>query len=263
MEAVFDHAASTYDKVFTHSHIGRLQRARVHEHLDPYLNTGNSKQILELNCGTGEDALFFAKLGHEVIATDISSSMIEKAKSKIEHSEYKKLIDLKVGSIQEISETQSSNSVDLIFSNFGGFNCLNPSDLSIAIKKSSDILRPGGRMIAIVMPQKCIMETLYFLLKGKRKEFFRRQSDGPVSANVEGKSTEIYYYDPSFFKGIESMKVLKVLPIGFFLPPSFLESYVQPKKVLMKVLYRLEKIVGSWSFLSKYSDHFYIELERK
>ncbi len=40
-------------------------------------------QILELGCGQGQDSLFFAKSGYEVLATDFSESALDEAKKQI------------------------------------------------------------------------------------------------------------------------------------------------------------------------------------
>ena len=55
----FDASATTYDTSFTNTEIGRLQRRRVYKYLNRYLNTSEPLNILELNCGTGEDALVY------------------------------------------------------------------------------------------------------------------------------------------------------------------------------------------------------------
>ena len=39
-------------------------------------------RILEINCGTGNDAVFLARSGMHVTATDISPMMIEETKRK-------------------------------------------------------------------------------------------------------------------------------------------------------------------------------------
>ena len=36
-------------------------------------------RVLELNCGTGEDAVFLARRGVRVLATDLSGAMVEAA----------------------------------------------------------------------------------------------------------------------------------------------------------------------------------------
>ena len=78
----FDSAAAGYDQAFTHSVIGRLQRRYVREQLAKILDTHQPKKILEVNCGTGEDALWLSAQNYEVTATDISEAMIGVAKSK-------------------------------------------------------------------------------------------------------------------------------------------------------------------------------------
>lgn len=42
----------------------------------------NSSHIIELGCGAGNDAIFFARSGHIVVATDFSSVAIEKNKKR-------------------------------------------------------------------------------------------------------------------------------------------------------------------------------------
>jgi ubiquinone/menaquinone biosynthesis C-methylase UbiE len=76
--AAFDRVATQYDEVFTHSCIGRAQRQLVHRELEAIFVRGC--RILDLNCGTGEDALHFGARGVEVLACDASPAMIEVAR---------------------------------------------------------------------------------------------------------------------------------------------------------------------------------------
>ena len=71
--APFDAVADDYDSSFTDTAVGRLHRATVWRHLDAVLEP--SSKILELGCGTGEDALRLARRGHRVLATDVSTAM--------------------------------------------------------------------------------------------------------------------------------------------------------------------------------------------
>ena len=59
----------------------RYKRNRVRKHLMKYLSPASD--ILELNAGTGEDAIFLARQGHRVHATDISSGMQLKLSEKL------------------------------------------------------------------------------------------------------------------------------------------------------------------------------------
>ena len=64
----FDIASTQYDAIFTFSNIGKAQRGMVFKYLNPLINQSKKLSVLELNCGTGEDAIRFAKLKHDVIA---------------------------------------------------------------------------------------------------------------------------------------------------------------------------------------------------
>ena len=78
---VFDQMAREYDDVFTNSMIGRAQRDAVWSVLTRVFERGD--RVLELNCGTGEDALFLAQNGISVTACDASEQMIQIASGRL------------------------------------------------------------------------------------------------------------------------------------------------------------------------------------
>ena len=57
----FDTLAESYDTIFTSTIIGRSQRSVVWAKAAAVFRAGD--RVLELNCGTGEDALFLARRG--------------------------------------------------------------------------------------------------------------------------------------------------------------------------------------------------------
>ena len=78
----FDAYASSYDAHFDNNPIAQQLRSIVQQTMLRYFQKGNS--ILELNCGTGTDAIFLAHHGMHVLATDSSSGMIHKTGEKIQ-----------------------------------------------------------------------------------------------------------------------------------------------------------------------------------
>src|SRR5947199_5255208 len=78
----FNNQANSFDSQFESNPIVQYKRARVSNHLLAYLKP--ESYILELNSGTGNDALFFAKQGHFIHATDISYCMQRVLKDKVE-----------------------------------------------------------------------------------------------------------------------------------------------------------------------------------
>ncbi|WP_315817338.1 methyltransferase domain-containing protein [Paraflavitalea speifideaquila] len=81
-QAAFDVLAADYDTSFSHSLTGHAQRMVSRAWLQSFLAGKGTLRILEINCGTGEDALWLASLGHTVIATDQSERMIGEAREK-------------------------------------------------------------------------------------------------------------------------------------------------------------------------------------
>ena len=77
--APFDVLAETYDTGFVESRIGLAQRNISRKWLQPLLAGKTGLRILEINCGTGADAIWLAEQGHTVTATDASPAMIWQA----------------------------------------------------------------------------------------------------------------------------------------------------------------------------------------
>lgn len=256
----FDIAALEYDTNFTFSKIGRAQRQMVYKHLNPLLNTKKKCSILEINCGTGEDAIYLAKQGHHVLATDISEEMIHAANSK----KIPKTLVFKTLDINTISKDTFDNKFDLIFSNFGGLNCLSKAQLKSFFETSIHLLNPKGKFIVVVMPKHCLWERFYFSLKGDIKKAKRRNTDTFVLANVEGVSVNTWYYNPqeiiTLTKRLFTVKAIK--PIGIAIPPSYLEGSFLSEKYFLNFLNFFEKKLRQ-PFWAKYADHFLIELEKR
>lgn len=261
MKAGFDAAALGYDREFTHSPIGILQRQRVMRYLNRLLGTKPLK-ILELNCGTGEDAIELARQGHEVVATDVSEAMLQVARSKSAGMGLGKLSFEKLD-LNRPEEFQYNGNFDLIFSNFGGLNCIDESALRSLASFSNELLVPEGSLVAVVMPTSCLWERAYYLLKGNRAKAFRRSS-GFTVADVNGSEVDTWYYDPSHIRQFfqQYFKEVRNRPIGFWIPPSYLNHAMKGRAVFLEMLGRIEDTTGDLTLLSRYSDHFYIELRK-
>lgn len=256
MKTQFDSAAQNYDNQFTNSEIGKLQRNIVYYQIKKHLI--NCKSILEINCGTGEDAIWLANQNFNVTATDISKKMIEvsQSKSNLEN------LNFCILDINNIS--QEGNMYNLLFSNFGGLNCLTKSELELFLNSAKEVLSDNGKMCLVIMPKYTLWEPLYFLLKLDFKNAFRRKKE-VVYANVEGEKVATYYYNPKDIVHLcqSNFEIVEAKPIGFFIPPSYLEPFFKNKKSLLHGLDILENKIKNWSFLSKFADHYIITLQKK
>src|ERR1700759_164025 len=110
-----------FDEIYSDNTIVNYKRDRVRAHVLKYLKPNAS--ILELNSGTGEDATFFAGLGHRVHATDIAEGMQQKLREKAEKHNLGNLITTELCSFTELHQLKNKGPYDHVFSNFAGLNC--------------------------------------------------------------------------------------------------------------------------------------------
>lgn len=260
MSSFFDAAAKTYDSTFTNTKIGIEQRKKVYRNIEHIFISGDKKNVLELNCGTGEDAISFAKQGHNIIATDISDEMINVARSKNNYGN----LCFETLDFKNLSKKTFKHEFDVVYSNFGGLNCLSIEELKKLMDTIYDNLAPGGKLIMVLMPKNCIWEQIYFLLKGNFKRYKRRNTDQALLVNVDGVQVPTWYFNPDEIVEISKKKytTTNCVPIGITVPPSYLEKSFLTKTPVWDVLKIIEKKLSN-NFLSRYADHFLIELTKK
>lgn len=257
--SAFDSYAADYDRHFTNSPIGILLRKRVFKFLLPLL--GKEKKVLEVNCGTGEDALLLAGRVDSVLATDISEGMIRVANLKKEKADQPNL-SFAVCDMTAIHNI-AKEPFDILFSDFGGLNCLNPEQLELFADKCSQVLSSKGTLALVIMGRKCLWEDLWFYLQKDRRLKRRRSREG-IATQMEGTEFKTYYYSPREIRSVFSgnFKVKQIRPVGLFVPPSYLNPIFDNKPRILRFLDFLESAFGALSFTSNYADHYIIILEK-
>ncbi len=265
MQTPFDKIAQTYDDTFTNTVIGKMQRNIICKYIDESLATNHKLNILELNCGTGEDAVYFAKKGFNVVATDVSDDMLKITEDKIDNFGLSNNITIKKIDLTIPSDFNFEQKFDLVFSNFGGLNCVDKESLKNLSIVISSILNDRGRIIFVIMPKFSLWESFYFLMKIKIDKVFRRTSSKPLNVNLNGGNVQTFYYSPKEIANIfgNKFKLMNIKPVGIFIPPSFLNKFFLKKKKTLRMLDTIENPVSNISFLAKFSDHFLIDMELK
>ena len=117
----FSKQSAIFDQLYADNQIVQYKRQRVRELLHKYILPG--KFILELNSGTGQDAIWLAQQGCKVHATDISTGMQEMLQQKIKAEKLEDLISYELCSFTQLKSLQQKGPYDMIFSNFAGLNC--------------------------------------------------------------------------------------------------------------------------------------------
>jgi SAM-dependent methyltransferase len=254
----FDSLAEDYDASFTRSHIGRAQRNVVWAKAAEVFR-GNLS-ILELNCGTGEDALFLAAQGHRVTALDASRAMIERASTRKRREAPNAAIDIRLLPTERLFVLPRTP-FDAVFSNFSGLNCV--YDLTMVGEQLARRTLPGAPLLFCFSTRICLWETAWFLLQGKFRKAFRRWS-GRSTATLNGIPVTVYY--PTVFAIKRAfaphIKLRSITGIGLLVPPSYLEPYIQNRPRLLALFTLVDKALCRLPILRMLGDHVLLHFER-
>lgn len=249
--ATFATLAPTYDSDFTHTVIGRYLREKVHRRLLAHFKAGD--RVLELGCGTGEDALFLAEQGIHITATDTSEEMLTIARQKTQY--------LETVTIQRLDlrhpVLESDDKFDGVFSNFGALNCLDSWHM-LSLWLSGRVKKRGIVAFGVMSPY-CLWELLWFGLHGDFETALRRLrgsrfGDTPITYPTVKRLTHDFL--PYF-------KQVSVKPLGLFLPPSNAFAVVEKRPKLLERLTKLEDRFGDMSVLVMLADHYWIEFQKQ
>lgn len=257
----FDYLAQNYDSDFTFSKIGVLQRKNVWKWVSKIIANKKEINILEINCGTGEDALWLASRGHVVTGTDISKQMILVAQQKAQQ----KKVNIKffACSFADLENNFKTQKFDLIFSNFGGLNCANEAELSKLNTDFHHLLKPNGLFILVLLGKKCFLEKLYFFLRLDFKKMNRRKQEVSAYLSPNNYVTTWYYTHQEITKIFSSFQSKLRKPIGLFIPPSYLEPLIKKAKPILPIIKCFETLFSGIGLLANYGDHILIVLEKK
>ena len=263
MSTAFDSAAMAYDRDFSRSQLGMAQRGQVWSHLEPILRS-SPMRVLELNCGTGVDARHIASFGHMVLATDASEGMLRAAHAPVDDPTGPGKVIHERLSFADIGARGWQNAFELVFSDFGGLNCIDQEALHALCDPLAEALVPGGRFIAVLMPDRSLVETGYFLLKGRIPDAFRRWRKTAVQARVGDGQVATWYHSPGTMARAFSgrFRVRHLRPIGFFIPPGYLEPRFGRRPALTRALGRADDRIRDQPWLARLADHYLIDLER-
>lgn len=257
--SAFDALAADYDDAFTRTRIGRYLRARVQGRLLAHFRPGD--HVLELGCGTGEDALFLAQRGVRVTATDASRAMLDAAQTKANGHP---LLDFALLDLNAPPDAlPGSVTYAGVFANFGVLNCV--SDRASLAAWLAQNTRPGGVAAFGVMAPFCLWEMTWHSLHGDFKTAFRRLRDD-TTFQPEPSAPALPVHYPTVrrltrdFAGVFARK--RVQPLGIALPPSDAFGSVEKRPQLLQSLLRWEQWLGNSNLLANFADHYWIEFQR-
>lgn len=255
----FSRTAPKYDAFAQdHPHLTRL-RNKVYAHLERFVLKG--ARILELNAGTGIDAVELARRGYFVHATDIASGMLERAQEKVQRQSLGERVTLQECSFTRLAEIQGAP-YDAIFSNLGGLNCL--PDMRPIIQQLPMVLKPGGLITWVLMPRFCPWEVAE-IFRGHPGLAFRRFARSGARTHLEGLYFTTYYFTPpqvvSWFG--PAYECLAIEGLSVITPTAESKNFPKRYPKLYHILARLDDYLSQKSPWRGWGDFFILTMRAR
>jgi SAM-dependent methyltransferase len=234
--APFDRIAGWYDALWTKSDAGRAQREAVWRVIDRLFQPGD--EVLDLGCGTGEDAVHLGRRGIHVSAIDASGEMVKVASARGVAA-----TRLAVEELDLIHATY-----DGVLSDFGALNCT--ASLNAVARSLARIVRPCGYAAICLLNRTCAWEMAWFGLHLRWRMALRRLRRGGAPSSLgllvhypSGRQVQ-HAFEPEF-------ELLESIGVGVFVPP----SYVNLSPPAIRFAAEADALVGDLPLFRSLGDH--------
>ncbi|HLM91569.1 MAG TPA: methyltransferase domain-containing protein [Thermoplasmata archaeon] len=256
LEAEFDSIAAEYDHHILDNRINRMLRDRSLRFMRATFRPRG--RLLEIGCGSGTETLELLSDGHEVLAVDISTAMLETVQKKATARGLDAGLTtrkLRAGQVGQLIESEGRASFQGIYSTYGALNC--EPDLSTLPSALHALLHPEGRFVAGVFNRWCAFEMVVYSLLGRRRRAFGRR-ETPVAVEASRFCVDAFAYSvPEFARLFRPpFRLERVEGVPVVLPPSDHARYVEMLSPHFSTLARWDAELGRHFPFSWLGDHF-------
>jgi SAM-dependent methyltransferase len=252
----WDVTAETYDQIFPETVVGKAQRGAVWRELDRVFQSG--QRVLELNCGTGIDAVHLAERGIRVLACDLSPRMVEVAVRRSVAANVTESAAFRVLPTEQIAQLVGEEPpFDGVLSNFSGLNCV--EDLSTLSRSLGQLLRPGARAIFCMAAPICPWEMGWYLSHGDIRQALRRLRSGSDDPRVNVHYSSVRkiarLFSPEF-------RLQCWQGIGVAVPASCVEPLARRTPRLLEWLASIDRWLAHAPVVKGFADCLLLQFER-
>jgi SAM-dependent methyltransferase len=262
LEARFDQAARSYDLLFgpaTGSRPGNPLVTRLREMHVALLREVFPKNasLLDIGCGTGEEALALVRAKYGVLGIDISAKMIWQAQAKAAGHDIRRGLlfrQLPAGRLETLDERGPFQGA---YASLGTLNT--EPDLAGLARGLHQLLEPGAAFVATVMSRRCLFEILHNVLRLKPGRTLRRGGEWRESrAGTGGVEAPVKFYRPGEFAArfAPHFTVESVMAFPLWLPPVHMHELFSENRDRFLQREKRDQLMRSWPVFRGWGDHF-------
>jgi ubiquinone/menaquinone biosynthesis C-methylase UbiE len=257
----YNRFAEQYDALLSENRINRYMRQQVmREHLGAF---HEGDRLLEIGCGTGDEALALASKGCEVVAIDPSEEMLKLGKEKASRSSFGHRVTFLKGYGRDIARLLGELGDASFHGAYSSFSLSYERDLNQVRDSLARLLKPGGSLIVTLMNRLCATEfaiatvALHPSLAGRRLSPIIAHKVGAVSTEVFSRTVaEVKRVFARFF----DLREVRALPAA--LPPPYLNRIVRRFPSMIDMLEKIDPASGRLPLVRYLGDHSLFKFRR-
>jgi ubiquinone/menaquinone biosynthesis C-methylase UbiE len=252
----FSRKATIYDAFGeNHANMARMRR-KFYDHVQSVMP--HDGYLLELNAGTGQDAVALVERGFRVHATDIAPGMLAQIAEKVSRHGLEGKLTCQHCSFTQLDRV-TEGPFDGVYSNSGGLNCT--ADLTAITHDLPALLRPGARVTWVIMPKICPWE-----LAVSAKDFrvgTRRLHRHGIVAHVEGVYFKTYYFTARQVRQAfgPRFREVKLEGLSVFTPTADNKTFAVNHDRLYRRLVQLDDLLATRRPFNGWGDFFILTME--
>lgn len=266
LEVRFDRAARLYDATYgpadEQGHGNPLMDWLRAEHLSVLRDLLPAEaSVLDIGCGTGEEALALVRDGYSVLGIDISPAMIRQAQTKAAVHGVQRGFLVRALAAGQLASLDERGPFRGAYSSLGTLNT--EPDLPAVAQALHALLEPGAPFVATVMSRRCLFE----IVRGARRLAPRLALDrsgewAESRAGAGGVVAPVRFYTPGEFAAPFSpyFAVESVRAFPLWLPPVHLHELYRAASDRYARAKRWDTRMRSWPGFRAWGDHFLMVL---
>jgi SAM-dependent methyltransferase len=259
-QRAFDGVADTYDRSNADNRVLVAMRERVRAEVERAVPGGGA--LLDLGCGPGTDAVYFADRGYHVTAIDWAPAMVARARERSAANGARRFEVHHLGLHQ--LDVLPPGRFEGAYSNFGALNCV--ADLAETARLVAARLKRDGVLVASVIGRICPWEIALYLARGDWARATLRLRRGMLPVPLNGQVVWTEYYRPASFLGTfagAGFEAVSMRTLGLLVPPPYMQAFADRHPAFIAACQRLEDRVAAWPGVRECGDHFLAVMRKR